>query len=78
MDKDIAGLNGQESSMAIVTLTTVQNAKCLSFRLTDRKIKPSHNGVRFGMVRQWPQRMDLWEEYIVLRRANQEGGDEHA
>lgn len=78
LDKDIAGLAGQQSSMAIVTLTTVQNAKCLSFRLTDRKIKPAHNGVRFGMVRQWPQRMDLWEEYIVLRRANQEGGDEHA
>ena len=78
LDKDIAGLNGQQSSMAIVTLTTVQNAKCLSFRLTDRKIKPAHNGVRFGMVRKWPQRMDLWEEYIVLRRANQEGGDEHA
>lgn len=78
LDKDIAGLAGQESSLAIVTLTTVQNAKCLSFRLTDRKLKPAHNGVRFGMVRQWPQRMDLWEEYISMRRANQEGGDEHA
>lgn len=77
LDKDIAGLAGQQSSMAIVTLTTVQNAKCLSFRLTDRKLKPSHNGVRFGMVRQWPKRMDLWEEYITLRRANQEGGDEY-
>lgn len=77
LDKDIAGLAGQGSSLAIVTLTTVQNAKCLSFRLTDRKIKPSHNGVRFGMVIKWPERMDLWEEYIVLRRANQEGGDEH-
>lgn len=77
MDKDIAGLAGQDSSMAIVTLTTVQNARCLSFRLTDRKIKPSHNGVRFGMVKQWPDRMDLWEEYISLRRANQEAGDEH-
>lgn len=78
LDKDIAGLAGQQSAMAIVTLTTVQNSKCLSFRLTDRKLKPSHNGVRFGMVIKWPTRMDLWEEYIVLRRANQESGDEHA
>ena len=77
LDKDIAGLAGQTSSMAIVTLTTVQNAKCLSFRLTDRKIKPSHNGVRFGMVIKWPTRMDMWDEYIVMRRANQECGDEH-
>ena len=78
LDKDIAGLSGQGSSLAIVTLTTVQNASCLSFKLTDRKLKPSHNGVRFGMVRKWPDRMDLWEEYIVTRRANQEAGDEHA
>ena len=78
LDKDIAGLAGQDTSLAIVTLTTVQNARCLSFKLTDRKQKPAHNGVRFGMIRQWPKRMDLWEEYITLRRANQEGGDEHA
>lgn len=78
LDKDIAGLAGQTSGLAIVILTTVQNAKCLSFRLTDRKLKPAHNGVRFGMVRQWPERMDLWEEYIAIRRANQEAGDEHA
>jgi hypothetical protein len=77
LDKDIAGLAGQESSLTIVTLTTVQNAKCLSFKLTDRSIKPSHNGVRFGMIEKWPERMDLWEEYIAIRRANQEAGDEH-
>ena len=77
IDKDIAGLAGQTSSIAIVTLTTVQNATCLSFRLTDRSLKPSHNGVRFGLVRKWPQRMDLWEEYITTRRANQQAGDEY-
>lgn len=77
IDKDIAGLAGQTSSLAIVTLTTVQNAKCLSFRLTDRAIKPSHNGVRFGLIRKWPSRMDLWEEYIATRRANQQAGDEY-
>lgn len=75
LDKDIAGLAGQTSSMAIVTLTTVQNAKCLSFKLTDRTIKAAHNGVRFGLIKSWPKRMDLWEEYISLRRANQEAGD---
>jgi hypothetical protein len=78
LDKDIAGLAGQENTLAIVTLTTVQNARCLSFKLTDRSIKPSHNGVRFGMFRKWPERMDLWEEYIAMRRANQQAGDEHA
>lgn len=77
IDKDISGLAGQMSSIAIVTLTTVQNARCLSFRLTDRAIKPSHNGVRFGLICTWPDRLDMWEEYVSLRRANQQAGDEH-
>ena len=77
LDKDVAGLAGQELTMGLVTLTTVQNGICLSFRLTDRSIKPSHNGMRFGMVQQWPKRMDMWEDYIARRRANQEAGDEH-
>lgn len=77
IDKDIAGLAGQDSKLAIAILTTVQNAICLSFRLTDRTIKPAMNGVRYGMVIKWPERMDLWEEYISTRHANQTAGDEH-
>ena len=77
LDKDIAGLAGQTANLAIALLTTVQNAFCLSFQLTDRKIKPAWNGHRFGMVIKWPERMDLWDEYISIRHANQTAGDEH-
>lgn len=78
IDQDISGLVGQEDNLAIVVLTTVQNCYCLSYKLTDRKLKPSFNGVRFGMISRWPDNMDLWQEYISLRHAEQSGGDEHA
>lgn len=77
LDKGVAGLVGQEGRLAIVVLTTVQNSICLSARLTDRKIRSSFNGVRFGLVVKWPDRMDLWEEYISKRHAAQREGDEH-
>ena len=77
IDKDISGLASQEGSLAIAILTTVQNATCLSFRLTDRTLKPSMNGVRYGLVAKWPHNMEMWEEYIAIRHANQTAGDEH-
>ena len=77
IDKDIAGLAGQDSKLAIAILTTVQNAICLSFKLTDRTLKPAMNGVRYGMVVNWPKRMDLWEEYVSIRHSGQTKGDEH-
>jgi len=77
LDKDISGLASQENRLSIVVITTVQNRKCLSFRLTDRKIRPSYNGMRFGMVAKWPTNIELWNEYVALRKADQEAGDEH-
>lgn len=78
LDRDIAGLKGQDSTLAMVALSTVQNDYCLSARLTDRAIKPAWNGVRFGMIDKWPSNMDLWEEYIAIRRAEQTAGDTYA
>lgn len=75
LDQDIAGLVGQDSTMGVVITSTVQNCYCLSAKLTDPAIKPAYNGRRFGLIETWPARMDLWEEYIALRRANQQAGD---
>ena len=77
LDRDIAGLGSQEGNMSITVLTTVQNCYCLSYRLTDSKIKPAWNGVRFGMVVSWPTDMDKWNEYIAIRHKDQSDGDEH-
>jgi hypothetical protein len=77
LDRAIAGLAQEGSNLAIVLLTTIQNRHCLSYRVTDRKIRPSFNGFRFGMVVKWPTHMDLWENYIAIRHSDQEHGDEH-
>jgi hypothetical protein len=78
LDRDVAGLEGQDKPMAIVVLTTVQNHKCLSAKLTDATRKPAYNGRRFGMIVKWPEHLDLWDEYIAMRRADQTAGDEFA
>lgn len=78
IDQDIAGLGEQDEELALVVLTTIQNRYCLSYRLTERSVKPAWNGVRFGLVEKWPDQMEMWEEYIAKRHKDQEEGDEHA
>lgn len=77
LDQDIAGLAGPDRNLAIVLLTTIQNRYCLSYRITDRTIKPAWNGLRYGMIVKWPTRMDLWEDYITKRRLSQQNGDQY-
>ncbi len=77
LDKDISGLVGQEDTLAIVVLTTVQNRISLSYKLTDPKLKPAWNGKRFGMVTAWPKNHHLWDRYIELRKSCQIDGDEN-
>lgn len=75
LNKDIAGLGGQDGSIARVLLTTIQNSRCLSAKLTDPKQYPSWGGERFSAVIKWPDHPELWEEYIAQRQADQSGGD---
>jgi hypothetical protein len=78
LDRDIAGLASQTGRMGIAVLTTVQKVYSLSAKLTDPKIKPAWNGKRFGLIEAWPVNLELWDEYIAVRRANQEAGDTFA
>lgn len=77
LDQDIDGLKGQGAKFAVVVITTVQNHYCLSKRLVDRKVKNAWNGLVYKTVEQWPDRMDMWEEYCVKRKLAQENGDEY-
>jgi hypothetical protein len=55
-----------------------QRRRCVSAKFTDPKEKPSWNGKRFRFLLKPPDRADLCEEYVALRRSNQEHGDPHA
>lgn len=76
LDQDIAGLAGQRRRIARVMLTTLMNRVSVSARFTDPTIKPSWKGRRFRLLEQWPERRDLWDEYVSLRQAGQAAGDQ--
>lgn len=76
IEQDIAGLGGPGKRISRVLLTTVSNRHCLSWAFTDPKIKPSWNGKRYKLLVQKPEREDLWEEYMHLRRGGKASGDD--
>ena len=75
IDRAIAGLGGQQRSVARVMLTTIQRRECVSAWFTDPAKKPSWKGKRFRFLITPPDRADLWDEYVQLRQANQQEQD---
>src|SRR5262245_17231783 len=69
IDRAIAGLGGQQRSVARVMLTTIQNRTCVSFKFTDPTQKPTWKGKRFQFLITRPERSDLWDEYVQLRQS---------
>jgi hypothetical protein len=78
IDMAIAGLGGQQRSVARVMLTTLQRRECVSAKFTDPKQKPSWKGKRFRFLEKPPDRLDLWEEYVELRQLDFQGDDPQA
>ena len=76
IDRAIAGLGGQDKSVAIVYLGTIITAECMAAIYTDRKQRPAWGGVRKRFMVSPPENMDLWEEYFRLRIADQLADDE--
>jgi len=78
IDGDVAGLAGPDRVIARVVLTTIQNAVCYSAKVTDAKRKPAFEGERHGWLKTYPDKMDLWEEYISLRHKDKYEGLRHS
>jgi hypothetical protein len=81
IEKDIAGLAGEDKELSQVMITTVQNRKSNSFKYTDPEIKPSWMGERFGWVEKWPEEWKkedgLWHTYTAMRAKDQRNGDRY-
>ncbi len=75
IDGDVAGLSGPDKRMARVVITTLQNSYSYSATVTDPAKKPAFSGERYGQLSSYPDRMDLWDEYIAMRQADQANGD---
>ncbi len=67
IEKDIAGLASSAKRVARVFLCTIQNRKCIAFKFTDPKKKPSWKGKRYRKMIKRPDRMDLVQEYVTKR-----------
>lgn len=78
IDRAIAGLGGQQRSVARIMLTTLQNRTCVSYRFTDPTQKPSWKGKRFRFLVTPPTRVDLWQEYVDIKHADWQEGTDHA
>lgn len=85
MEKDVAGLAGEDHELAQVMLTTLQNDYCLSAQYTDPEQRPSWMGERYGWVESWPEEyprdgksQGMWHEYITMRGDDQRKGDRYA
>lgn len=75
IDGDVAGLAGPNKRISRVVLTTIQNRKCYSYRVTSRTHKATFEGDRYGILSSWPERDDLWQEYVAKRQSDQSAGD---
>jgi hypothetical protein len=72
IEQDIGGLASSAERVARVFLCTIQNRKCVAFKFTDPKQKPSWKGKRYRKMIKPPDRMDLVEEYLRLRIEREE------
>lgn len=70
IDRAIAGLGGQKRSVARVMLTTLQNRICVSYKFCDPEQKPSWKPKKFRFMITAPERVDLWDEYVTLKKAD--------
>lgn len=73
IEKDVAGLGASGKRVARVMLCTIQNRKCIAYKYTDPKTKPSFRGKRYRKMITPPSRMDLVDKYIEMRQLRSEG-----
>jgi hypothetical protein len=82
IDRTIGALGDQTRRCSRVMLTTLQNRICVSYRFTGPD-KPSWKSKRFRFLVQPPLRIDLWTEYVALKKldwanAKQDNPTSHA
>lgn len=69
IEADIGGLGQSGKRISRVLLCTTQNRKCIAYRYTDPKIKPSWRGKRYRKLVKQPDRIDLVTQYIEMRQS---------
>lgn len=72
---DVVYLAGPGVKISAIMLCTVIYPGDLSDRFLDHKRHPEWQGIRTKMLRAFPSRMDLWDQYAEIRRESFRSGD---
>ena len=67
LDKGVLGLGGIDRPVGVIKLCTIINKRCISAQLTDRDKNPEWGGERYRFIIEWPDKQDLWDNYLQLR-----------
>lgn len=65
----VAFLGTARRPVGVVMLTTIPAAGSVSDTFTDPSKEPAWRGRRIAMLKSRPERADLWEQYVDLKRA---------
>jgi hypothetical protein len=68
INEDIAGLGGSDHRCATVYLCTIPNRLSCACHFTDPILSPAWNPRRTRLITKFPDRGDLWRQYVDLRR----------
>lgn len=71
---DILGLGGARQISAVMTSTPICDGD-VSEHFADRNLEPAWDVESEPMVVSWPTRMDLWDRYMEMLRADMISGD---
>ena len=69
LDRAVGGLAAGGETLPRIVIGTVQNDYCLTYK----KLK-EWGGKCFKAVYKWPKNMDLWREYVEIRREEKAAG----
>ncbi|MGB0600403.1 MAG: terminase gpA endonuclease subunit, partial [Rubripirellula sp.] len=67
---DIAYLNGPSEEMSVLVPATVVYKDDMIDQLLNQSLYPEWRGQRHRMIEEWPENMDLWEEYYEIYRSD--------
>jgi hypothetical protein len=76
LNGDLLGLAGPGRRISALATVTVIQRNDLADQLLDTDRNPQWRGSRYELVKRWPDRTDLWDEYLILRAEGfRPGGD---
>lgn len=73
---DFGGLASHDEPMGVAALMTIIKEGDVADQLSNREINPQWHGKRYKAFMSWPEKMELWHQYLDMKRECDREGDE--